>query len=41
MGGWKVGTNNVNHSFQKFGGAGRERGRTLAKGDGLRDDCFE
>lgn len=33
MGGWKIGAMNVNHSFQKLGGAGEERGRILAGGD--------
>ena len=41
MGGWKVGAVNVNHSFQKLGGAGEQRGKTLAGGNVLKEECFE
>lgn len=41
MGGWKVGTINVDHSFQKLGNAGKEGGGTLASGAGLKEECFE
>lgn len=41
MGGWKVGAINVNRSFQKFGSAGEERGRALAGGGTLKEECFE
>lgn len=41
MGGWKVGAINVNHSLQKLGSAGEERGRKLAGGGMLKEECFE
>lgn len=41
MGDQKVRTINVHRSFQKLGSAGKEGGRTLAGGDGLKEECFE